>query len=80
METVTVGCTLLNGLTLEVGSPLPVDGEPSSTYRYVDLKGLNDVRKGAKYATTIVPADLWDAWLAKNKTLRYVVEKAVFIV
>lgn len=83
MPDVKVACCLPHGPTLEVGTP----GEDD--YKAVELQGVVAAgakfvsfpnRKGVKFGVTSVPADIWRAWLAKNKTLRYVVDKSVFVV
>lgn len=89
VATVKVACCLPNGLTLEVGKPTVLaNGELSSTYKTVDLLGTIKAgrsavtfpdRKGLKFGITIVNAEVWNAWLAKNKSLRYVVDKSVFV-
>lgn len=89
-ETVKVACGLPHGLTLEVGQANVLkSGELSSTYAYAELVGFVEAGKKAvtfpnirfgMFGVTSVPADLWTAWLAKNKTLRYVVEGSVFVV
>jgi len=89
-DTVKVACGLPNGLTLEVGSPTVLkSGELSSTYKTAHLVGFVEAGKKAvtfptkgkqRFGVTTVATDLWAAWLAKNKTLRYVVEGSVFVV
>jgi hypothetical protein len=89
-DTVNVACGLPNGLTLEVGAAKVLkSGELSPTYKSVHLVGFVEAGKKAvtyptkgkqRFAVTSVPADVWAAWLAKNKTLRYVVEGSVFAV
>lgn len=80
---VRVYCGLPQGLTLEMGTPGKTD------YRHVHLIGTNKAgpsaktipnRKGEKFGLTIIPKSFWEAWLAKNKTLRYVVDKTVLVV
>ncbi len=87
---VKVACGLPHGITLEVGNATVLkSGELSSTYQKVQLVGYLDAgkkaitvptKKGMKFGVTLVPADLWNAWLAKNKTLRYVREGSIFVV
>lgn len=81
-ETVKVYCKLPHGLTLEFGKP----GEED--YGHIELVGVLKAgpsaktfpnRKGEKFGLTIIPASVWAKWLAKNKTLRYVVDKSVFV-
>jgi hypothetical protein len=81
-ETVKVACCLPHGPVLEIGKP----GE--STFKSFELTGVlaagNNVatfpnRKGLKFGISKVPADIWNAWYAKNKTLRYIVDKSVFV-
>lgn len=89
-KTVTVACCLPHGLVLEIGTPKVLqNGEISSTYKTAQVIGFLDAgrkaatfptRKGLKFGITNVQADIWEAWLAKNKTLRYVVDKSVFVV
>lgn len=73
METIIIGCRLPHGLVLEVGTPGTED------YRAVELTGVGKMRRGAKIALTPVPLEVWAAWVDKNLTLRYVVEKSVFV-
>lgn len=90
VDKVNVACGLPHGLTLEVGQANVLrNGELSSTYQSAELVGFLVAGKKAvtfpdkgkqKFGVTGVPADLWSAWLAKNKTLRYVVEGSVFVV
>lgn len=90
MPNVNVACGLPRGLTLEVGNARVLqNGELSSTYQSAQLVGYLDAgkkavsfpgKKGAKFGVAPVDAELWAAWLAKNKTLRYVVEGSVFVV
>jgi hypothetical protein len=90
MPNVNVACGLPRGLTLEVGAANVLkNGELSSTYASAQLVGFLDAgkkavsfpnKKGQKFGVASVDADLWAAWLAKNKTLRYVVEGSVFVV
>ena len=86
-EIVKVACSLPNGFMLEIDAPKP--GVPiPDTYLSVELTGFLKAgksavtfpdRKGQKFGLTLVRADFWAAWLAKNKTLRYVVDKSVFV-
>lgn len=78
-EKVMVGCKLPHGLVLEVGLD-PKLGIPSDKYRNAVLQGTLGARAGAKFGSTLVPRDLWDAWLKKNAKLRYVVDKSVFVI
>ena len=87
-DTINVACGLPNGLTLEVGEAKVLkNGELSSTYKTAHLVGFVEAGRKAvtfpnkgkqKFGVSSVPADVWAAWLAKNKTLRYVVEGSVF--
>ena len=77
-EKVTIGCKLPHGLVLEIG--LDKDGVPGKGYQCAVLQGLSKARKGAQYGLTLVDRGLWEAWVAKNKTLRYVIDKSVFVV
>lgn len=89
-DTINVACGLPNGLTLEIGEAKVLkNGELSPTYKAVHLVGFVEAGRKAvsfptkgkrKFGVTAVPADVWAAWLAKNKTLRYVVEGSVFVV
>lgn len=81
--TVKVYCSLPNGLTLEYGTPGKDD------YGNVQLVGTLKAgpsaktfpdRKGEKFGLTIISKSIWTKWLAKNKTLRYVVDKSVFAI
>lgn len=74
--TVTIGCSLPHGLTLQVN--WAKKGEPAN-YEFCDLQGLLKARKGAKYGTAKVPLKLWLVWVAENNTLRYLIEGAVFV-
>ncbi len=83
MPNVNVACCLPHGPTIEIGEP----GTPE--YAVFELVGTIAAgskfvsfpkRKGVKFGVTAIPADVWDAWLAKNQTLRYVVDKSVFAV
>lgn len=87
-ETVKVACGLPHGLVLEVDPPKP-GADILDTYLSVELTGFLAAgksaatfpdRKGSKFGLTLVRADFWQVWLAKNKTLRYVVDKSVFVV
>jgi hypothetical protein len=83
MYDVQIACCLPNGLTLEVGTP------GGTNYQYFNLKGAKAPktstttfpdRKGVTFGLTMIPAYVWNVWLAKNKTLRYVLDKSVFVV
>lgn len=83
MTDVNVACCLPTGLTLTVGKA----GTPE--YAVAELVGVIAAgnkavsfpnRKGLKFGVTAVPVEIWNAWLAKNKALRYVVDKSVFVV
>jgi hypothetical protein len=83
MAKVNVYCSLPQGLTLELGTPGAKD------YAVVQLIGpiaagksakTIPTRKGEKFGLTVVDSDFWNAWLAKNSKLRYVVDKSVLVV
>jgi hypothetical protein len=69
-----VGCKLPRGFTIEVGIPA------TKSYQWFDLNGLNKAKRGVKYGVTDIPDAVWITWLTKNKTLRYVVDKSIFVV
>lgn len=77
MEKINIGCKLPHGLVLEVGIR---DMKLASDYAVAVLQGRLQARPGAKYGSTMVHKALWDRWLALNKTLRYVVDKSVFVI
>jgi hypothetical protein len=79
MENINIGCKLPHGIVLEIGS-LGKDGVPGKDYRCAVLQGTLLARKGARYGTALVPRDLWETWVAKNKAFRYVVDGSVFVV
>jgi hypothetical protein len=78
-EQINIGCKLPHGLVLEIGLD-PKTGIPTEKYRNAVLQGTLQARKGAKFGSAFVPRDLWDAWVAKNKKFRYVVDGSVFVV
>jgi hypothetical protein len=87
-EVVKVACGLPHGYMLEIDPPKP-GVEIPDTYLSVELTGVLKAgklaitipnRKGERFGLTLVRADFWAAWLAKNKTLRYVVDKSIFVV
>jgi hypothetical protein len=78
---IKIACKLPHGIVLEVGTP----GKPD--YQGVELTGTIKAgksaktfsnRKGESFGVSVVDSSLWQAWLAKNKTLRYVIDKSVF--
>lgn len=72
---VALGCKLPNGFVITIGTPGTED------YFSVPLIGPSGLKNAPKFGITRrVPADLWDAWLAQNKTLRYVVDKSIFVI
>lgn len=84
---VKVYCSLPHGPVLELNSPVP--GKPASdNYQSVELVGVLKAgpsaktlpsRKGEKFGLTLVPAEFWEKWLAKNKTLRLVIDKSIVV-
>lgn len=81
-ETVKVACCLPHGPVLEVGTP------GKETFKSFVLVGVLAAgrniatfpnRKGVKFGISQVPADIWNPWYAKNKTLRFIVDKSVFV-
>jgi hypothetical protein len=83
MRWTKIYCSLPQGLTLEIGTP----GEKD--YYFVHLLGVQKAgvnaktlpnRKGVKFGLTIIDSDFWEAWLAKNSKLRYVVDQSVLAV
>lgn len=80
---VKVACCLPQGLLLETGTPGTksfLSAEIIGTVKAGSSAITFPNRKGLKFGVTLVRKDLWDAWLAKNKTLRYVVDKSVLVV
>jgi hypothetical protein len=66
-KTVTIGCKLPNGIVLEIGE------------QQVEIDGLNkSVIIGATHVTTVVDADFWAAWKAKNATFSALKSGAIF--
>lgn len=74
VPTIRIGCKLPQGFVIQTGAPGGKD------YSYVELAGANRPAKGVRYGITAVPVAVWSAWLAKNKTFRYVRDKSIFVV
>lgn len=71
----TIGCKLPNGLICELGK----FGEEN--YRRHEIVGANDARVIGGYGLTEnVPADFWNAWVAKHKNAPYMKKGLVFAV
>lgn len=80
---VKIACCLPQGLLLETGTPGTksfMSAEIIGTVKAGSSAITFPDRKGLKFGVTLVRQDLWEAWLAKNKTLRYVVDKSVLVV
>ena len=80
---VKIACCLPQGLLLETGTPGTksfISAEVIGTVKAGSSAITFPDRKGLKFGVTLVRQDLWEAWLAKNKTLRYVVDKSVLVV
>jgi len=86
-DLVKVYCALPHGPVLELNAPTPLK-LPGKDYQSVELVGVLKAgasvktlpnRKGMKFGLTLVPADFWKAWYEKNKTLRFIVDKSVFV-
>lgn len=84
---VKVYCALPHGPMLELNAPTP-GTVVSNKYQGVELLGVLKAgpsaktlpnRKGEKFGLTLVPKEFWEKWLAKNKTLRFIVDKSVFV-
>ncbi len=68
---VLVGCKLPHGLMLE---------HPDNPDIKIELKGLNKIAFiGAPYATTMVPADFWSAWMAEHYENKALKSGAIFV-
>jgi hypothetical protein len=65
-----VGCKLPSGFTIEVGTP------GKEGYAYYHIPG----RVGKKDGTASVPNAVGAAWVKDNKTLRYYVDKSIYVV
>jgi hypothetical protein len=90
---VLIGCKLPHGIMLELITEPPKDRtlqnrNPAPTGPRVTLKGSNTLRTDRRmsqaqhlYATTRVPKEFWDAWIARpgNKELPFVKNGLVFV-
>lgn len=71
---VTVGCRLPRGFTIETGTP------GTEEYAFYNLNGRNNSVQGRPYGVTKIPSDVWASWLGKNKGMRYVMDRSIFLV
>lgn len=85
MATVTIGCKLPHGLTLElIGEGKGFQPAPRSGKRCV-LKGANSLREDKRAAQgdfpvayTEVDEELWDEWYRRNKEMEFITKGFVF--
>lgn len=78
-ERINIGCKLPHGFLIEVGLHAKTQ-QPTDDYAAIVLQGTLKARKGSKHGSTLVDKAVWEAWLAENKTLRYVLDKSIFVI
>lgn len=69
---VKIGCKLPYGPTIEIGTP----GEEG--YKFFELNGWYSTK--SKFGVTLIPAEVWEAWVKKNAKLRYVMDGSVYLI
>lgn len=72
MPNVTIGCKLPHGTVMETGIP------GTKNYAYVVLNGTLNALPKAKYGSTRVDSEVWNAWKKQNASLRYLCEGSLF--
>lgn len=72
MPNITIGCRLPHGTVMETGIP------GTKNYAYVVLNGTLKALPKAKFGSTRVDSELWNAWKKQNASLRYLQEGSIF--